>query len=108
MKSLRVMGMVSVLCLPLLGCSQGEKASRFGGELDRETATMPVSRVQPDQDTQDQVVEFAERYERRFASRNPLLGTTVDNVTAYDESGDPFELASTRGKHTVLVFGCLT
>ena len=54
------------------------------------------------------VVEFAEQYDARFAKRDPKLGTVVDDVLAYDENGDEFELSQTKGKYTVIVFGCLT
>ena len=69
----------------------------------------------PDSDTQEsdkadkeKVVEFVDRYEERFAKRDPKLGTTIDAVPAFDEKGSKFDWASTRGKHTVIVFGCLT
>lgn len=62
----------------------------------------------PQDSDQEEVVEFADRYERSFAKRDPLVGTMVADVTAYDENGEVFSLKQTRGKPTVLVFGCLT
>ena len=38
----------------------------------------------------------------------PAVGTMLPEVTAIDEQGKEFSTASLRGKHTVLVFGCLT
>jgi cytochrome oxidase Cu insertion factor (SCO1/SenC/PrrC family) len=55
-----------------------------------------------------QVEEFADRYEKMFAPRDPKVGSTVADVSAFDEDGNEFALKQTRGKHTVLVFGCLT
>ncbi len=60
------------------------------------------------QESQDEVVEFADRYERSFAKRDPKVGTSVADVSAYDEKGDPFSLNQVKGKSAVLVFGCLT
>ena len=60
------------------------------------------------QKPQREVVEFAERYDRQFLKRDPKLGSTVPDLKAWDADGKPFELRSTRGKHTVIVFGCLT
>ena len=34
--------------------------------------------------------------------------TVMPEVSAFDSEGKPFQLSSTRGKHTVIVFGCLT
>ena len=62
----------------------------------------------PVQEDKKQVEEFADRYEKRFAPRDPKVGSIVADVSAYDEDGDEFALKQTRGKHTVLVFGCLT
>jgi len=44
----------------------------------------------------------------RFLRRKPHLGTMLPDLSAFDEKGKPFSLASTRGNYTVLVFGCLT
>lgn len=53
-------------------------------------------------------VEFVDRYEKKFAARDPKLGQTMPDASAFDENGNPFELNQTRGKYTVIVFGCLT
>lgn len=55
-----------------------------------------------------QVKEFDETYNERYSTQLPLVGATIPNVSAFDAQGKPFELESTRGKYTVLVFGCLT
>ena len=60
------------------------------------------------QDKDKTVEEFAVRYDKRFAKRDPAIGATIEDVSAFDENGDAFKLSKTRGKHTVLVFGCLT
>jgi hypothetical protein len=44
---------------------------------------------------------------RAFASA-PKVGEPLPDVTVYDDAGREFPLASLRGKHAVLVFGCLT
>ena len=36
------------------------------------------------------------------------LGMQAPDVTVVDEEGNEFSLQSERGKHVVLVFGCLT
>ena len=38
----------------------------------------------------------------------PQAGDPLLDISVYDAQGDPFELASLKGKPTVLVFGCLT
>ncbi|MAS92334.1 MAG: hypothetical protein CMO55_03990 [Verrucomicrobiales bacterium] len=39
----------------------------------------------------------------------PLLGKELPDVSAYDETGEPFALRQRlKGKHGVIIFGCLT
>ncbi|NNE01039.1 MAG: hypothetical protein HKN47_27295 [Pirellulaceae bacterium] len=56
------------------------------------------------------IVSSTSAQNRRGSGGDTLLkpGTQLPVVTAYDEAGDEFSTASLRGKHTVLVFGCLT
>lgn len=44
------------------------------------------------------------------AQRSPVPspGQAVPDVAGYDEQGERFELSRLKGKHTVIVFGCLT
>lgn len=53
-------------------------------------------------------VEWTEVYDKMFLKRTPLLDDYAPDVDAFDEQGQPFEFSSTQGKHTVVVFGCLT
>ncbi|MDA7978954.1 MAG: hypothetical protein MPJ50_09320 [Pirellulales bacterium] len=55
-----------------------------------------------------QVVEFDKMYNQRYAGQKPQEGETIPNVDVFAADGQPFALESTRGKYTVLVFGCLT
>ncbi len=52
--------------------------------------------------------EFESSYNERFLKRSSLIGKDAPNVEVYDESGNRFRLSQSRGKHTVVVFGCLT
>ena len=52
--------------------------------------------------------EWTERYDARFLKQDPQVGATMPEVSAFDSEGKPFQLSSTRGKYTVIVFGCLT
>ena len=36
------------------------------------------------------------------------VGQRMPDVTIYDENGEKFPLSRVKGKHAVLVFGCLT
>ena len=36
------------------------------------------------------------------------IGQPLPDLTIFDELGKPFPLAGVKGKHTVIVFGCLT
>lgn len=38
----------------------------------------------------------------------PKVGSQLPDVTAFDADGKPFSTKQLRGKHAVLVFGCLT
>ncbi len=38
----------------------------------------------------------------------PQPGDPMPNVAGFDAEGTPFELTKLHGKHTVIVFGCLT
>ena len=43
------------------------------------------------------------------AQKLPLEGKSLPDVTAIDENGDPFLLRQElKGKHGVIIFGCLT
>jgi cytochrome oxidase Cu insertion factor (SCO1/SenC/PrrC family) len=44
---------------------------------------------------------------RAFA-KAPSVGEALPDVTVYDDAGTEFPLSRLWGKHTVLVFGCLT
>ena len=55
-----------------------------------------------------QQVEFVEAYNKRHAGTKPVVGDTLDEVKLFDAEGNPFSTRDMRGKHTVLVFGCLT
>ena len=52
--------------------------------------------------------EWTAKYDARFLKQDPQVGTTIPDVAAFDGNGKPFQLSSTRGKYTVIVFGCLT
>jgi cytochrome oxidase Cu insertion factor (SCO1/SenC/PrrC family) len=46
-----------------------------------------------------------------YAQRSSLpitVGSTLPNLTLLDEEGKEFSLASLRGSHAVIIFGCLT
>lgn len=43
-----------------------------------------------------------------FDEASPALGESAPNLTIFDEVGKPFQLHSFKGRHTVLVLGCLT
>ena len=52
---------------------------------------------------------FAQPARRGFGFGPRLeLGKEAPGVTVLDENGEEFSLKSVRGKHVVLVFGCLT
>lgn len=54
-------------------------------------------------------LEFVDRYNKRFEKQTPLIGDPVlDGLTAFDEHGKTFAFEELKGKHTVIVFGCLT
>ena len=36
------------------------------------------------------------------------IGQPLPDLTVFDESGAKFQLADVKGKHTVIVFGCMT
>lgn len=38
----------------------------------------------------------------------PQPGDPMPDVSGFDDEGNPFELTKLHGKHTVIVFGCLT
>ncbi|MDP1563665.1 MAG: hypothetical protein Q8M16_19975 [Pirellulaceae bacterium] len=43
-----------------------------------------------------------------FNRKSPEVGDTVPNLAAYRADGSTVRLHDLKGKHTVLVFGCLT
>jgi len=44
----------------------------------------------------------------RFSANSPKIGEPLPDISVYAEDGTPFPLRRLKGKHTVLVFGCLT
>ncbi|MGB7343429.1 MAG: hypothetical protein WBD20_04410 [Pirellulaceae bacterium] len=52
--------------------------------------------------------EFESSYNENFLKRSSLLNKKLPDLEVYDEQGNPFRLAQSRGKHSVVVFGCLT
>jgi hypothetical protein len=59
-------------------------------------------------DKTDEIREFTERYDLEFAQHDPKQGAVMGDIVALDAQGNEFHLDSTRGKYTVIVFGCLT
>ena len=49
-----------------------------------------------------------ERMNARFLTQNPQLGSTVNSLIAFNEDGEEVDFKDFRGKHVVIVFGCLT
>lgn len=49
-----------------------------------------------------------EAVDSAFNRKSPEVGDTVPNLTAYRADGSTVRLHDLKGKHTVLVFGCLT
>ena len=45
---------------------------------------------------------------RNRPQRGPAVGDPLPALTGYDADGDTFEFSQLTGKHTVIVFGCLT
>ena len=66
--------------------------------------TQSVAAQQQTEETQ----EWTEKYDAGFLKRHPMLGETPENLQAFQQDLQPFQLHSLRGKPTVLVFGCLT
>ena len=53
-------------------------------------------------------VEFVAKFNARFLKEKPLVGDKLPNLKAFDEQGNPIDLNDRKGKHPVVVFGCLT
>lgn len=49
-----------------------------------------------------------EMMDKRFQARKPVVGTKVEGLVAIDETGEELDFDQLRGKHVVIVFGCLT
>jgi len=60
------------------------------------------------QKLQDEPVEFQDQFNERFMDRFPQLDTEIKGLVAFDENGKALNFESFKGKHTVVVFGCLT
>ena len=52
--------------------------------------------------------EFVDSANAQYLKQDPKIGSVAPDIQAWDENGDEFQLGSTRGKHTVIIFGCLT
>ena len=49
-----------------------------------------------------------ERVRRIFDETSPEIGAPLPDLTCYDAEGNELKLSSLKGRHTVLLFGCLT
>jgi hypothetical protein len=49
-----------------------------------------------------------ERVNQGFEQSSPSIGELIPDVAGFDASGKEVRLRNLRGRHTVLVFGCLT
>ena len=54
------------------------------------------------------VLALAEAATAQRRGSIPQPGDPMPNVAGFDAEGNPFELTKLHGKHTVIVFGCLT
>ena len=52
--------------------------------------------------------EFVDKYNKRHATQNPLVGDAISHVDVFDAQGKQFSTKNLDGKYSVLVFGCLT
>ena len=52
--------------------------------------------------------EFESKYNEKFLKESSFLGQQAPAPECFDAEGNPFRLSQARGKHTVVVFGCLT
>jgi len=52
--------------------------------------------------------QMAQSMQGRFDRSSPGVGDELPDVSGYRSDGSEISLKSLRGKHTVLVFGCLT
>ena len=55
-----------------------------------------------------QTSEFVDKYNKKFLKKDPKIGAELKEVSVFDEQGKPLKLSNTRGKYSVLIFGCLT
>ncbi|MBI5757057.1 MAG: hypothetical protein HZA46_00910 [Planctomycetales bacterium] len=76
---------------------------------DDETKTDPPPQVERDGTTsRDGQASPRERVNSSFDRTSPPLDEMIPDVAGYDANGKPIRLRELRGRHTVLVFGCLT
>ncbi|MEL7498340.1 MAG: hypothetical protein AAFN77_12080 [Planctomycetota bacterium] len=53
--------------------------------------------------------EFVDKFNRMFEGRDPKVGAEMfSELSAFDEKGKKLKFDKLKGKHTVIVFGCLT
>ncbi len=80
----------------------------FGGRMQAIQTIRQRPRPKPEP-AKKESLEFAEMYEQIFSKKKPMPGDIVDaELSAFDENGNQFKFGQTRGKYTVIVFGCLT
>lgn len=49
-----------------------------------------------------------DRMNEGYLKEKPRIGHSLKELTAFDENGKEFDFEDLKGKHTVIVFGCLT
>jgi hypothetical protein len=69
----------------------------------------PLEQKAPaDAESEKPKLDALARFDASFQKREPLVGTQVALVDAWDAAGDKIQVGGVPGKYTVLVFGCLT
>ena len=77
-------------------------------ELQQKPMSEPGSGGSESAEKAKPIIEFADKYNRDFAEKEPRVGETLPAVSAFDEQGQPLDLDQLKGQYAVLVFGCLT
>ena len=87
--------------------SVGERLEQIK-ELQHKLMSEPAAGGAESAEKSKPIIEFADKYNRDFAEKEPRVGEAIPAVSAFDEQGQPLDLEQLKGQYAVLVFGCLT
>lgn len=101
-------GIVLAVCLSVTASGFAQSSNDKESQSNSKQTPAQPEKSKVEKKSKSKSTSPRDQVRNRFASRSPMIGQLLPDVSAYDADGKPFKLSSLKGQYTVLVFGCLT